>query len=115
MSYETPAAIAHATRTPRTPRAPQAPHAPHAPRSLHTGKRLWSYDLWRKLGDGGAPKRYLAATPEALAEAYATMAAVKRNVYEVITPEWPCVLYFDLEFARDEHGEQRAVSMEGEH
>ena len=64
---------------------------------------------------GGAPKRYLAATPEALAEAYATMAAVKRNVYEVITPEWPCVLYFDLEFARDEHGEQRAVSMEGEH
>jgi len=41
------------------------------------------------------------------------MAAVKRNVYEVITPEWPCVLYFDLEFARDEHGEQRAVSMEG--
>ena len=37
-------------------------------------------------GEGGAPKRYLAATPEALAEAYATMAAVKRNVYEVITP-----------------------------
>ena len=28
-----------------------------------------------------------------------------RNVYEVITPEWPCVLYFDLEFTRDEHGE----------
>ena len=80
------AAIAHATRTPRAPQAPQAPHAPHAPRALHTGKRLWSYDLWRKPGEGGAPKRYLAATPEALAEAYATMAAIKRNVYEVITP-----------------------------
>jgi len=25
---------------------------------------------------------------------------------QMITPEWPCVLYFDLEFARDEHGEQ---------
>ena len=102
----------------RTPRARHTRHTRHKRHTIHTrhtrhtrhvlctGKRLWSYDLWRKPGEGGAPKRYLAATPEALAEAYATMAAVKRNVYEVITPEWPCVLYFDLEFARDEHGEQ---------
>ena len=69
---------AHARATRHTPR-----HTRHV---LCTGKRLWSYDLWRKPGEGGAPKRYLAATPEALAEAYATMAAVKRNVYEVITP-----------------------------
>ena len=52
---------------------------------MNAGKRLWSYDLWRKPGEGGAPKRYLAAAPEALADAYSTMAASKRNVYEVRT------------------------------
>ena len=77
------------SRTPRARHARGARHKRHTRHTRHvlcTGKRLWSYDLWRKPGEGGAPKRYLAATPEALAEAYATMAAVKRNVYEVITP-----------------------------
>ena len=52
--------------------------------STTAGKRLWSYDLRRKPGEGGAPKRYLAATPGALADTYSQMAAQKRNVYEVL-------------------------------
>ena len=98
--------LCHTRHAAANTQATRATRATRATLSVQAGKRLWSYDLWRKSGEGGAPKRYLAAAPEALADVYSTMAASKRNVYELITPEWPCVLYFDLEFARDEHGEQ---------
>ncbi|KAL1526788.1 hypothetical protein AB1Y20_015484 [Prymnesium parvum] len=65
--------------------------------------RAWAYDLPKDPGSkGGAPKRYIAASVFAFAEAYAALPPDMRNAYEVISAARPCWPYFDLEYARDE-------------
>ena len=62
------------------------------------GKRVWAYDL--PAAEGGAPKRYLAATVADFERAYAALPAARQNAYEVIDHARRCWPFFDLDFAR---------------
>lgn len=62
-------------------------------------RRVWAFDLPSRDG-GGAPKRYVTATPAEFGAAYAQVPAPSRHVYEVISALQPCLPFFDLEFSR---------------
>ena len=64
------------------------------------GRRIWAFDLPPRAGWGGAPKRWLVATPAEFDAAYACVPAGRRHAYEVIDARRPCWAYFDLEFTR---------------
>jgi len=63
-------------------------------------RRIWAFDLPPRAGSGGAPKRWLVATPAEFDAAYACVPAGRRHAYEVIDARRPCWAYFDLEFTR---------------
>jgi len=64
------------------------------------GRCIWAFDLPPLAGSGGAPKRWLVASPAEFDAAYACVPAVRRQTYEVIDARRPCWAYFDLEFTR---------------
>ena len=64
------------------------------------GRRLWALDIPPRAGSGGAPKRWLVATPAEVEEGYNGLHQQDRHVYEVIDARRSCWAYFDLEFTR---------------